>query len=89
MAGLNGPERSDCPASQGNCEGSAAAGLVNDDRGGRALCLVLVASPPRGGVVRSERDCDPREKDCSKGLGSRSKRVPEVSLPSDGDLAGG
>jgi hypothetical protein len=53
IAGLRGPDRSDCPASQGNWVGSAAAGLVNDERGGSALCLMLVASPPLGGVVRS------------------------------------
>lgn len=85
MAGLNGPDRRDCPASQGNWVGSAAAGLVKDDRGGSALCLMLVASPPLGGVVRSW-DWDPRENDCSNGLGSRSKR-DEVSPGPFGDLA--
>jgi hypothetical protein len=43
---------------------------------------MLVASPPRGGVVRSEDEewCEPRENDCSKGFGSSSnlERTPTM-----------
>lgn len=51
------------------------------------MCFVLVASPPRGGVVRSGCDWEPRENDCSNGLGSRSNRVLDGSLGSVGEVA--
>ena len=77
MAGLRGPVRSDWFASQGNWVGfAAAAGLVSAERGGRALCFILVASVPLGGVLWTEEvelECSDRPaKDCSNGLTSRS-----------------
>lgn len=72
---------------------------MRDERGGRALCLVLVSSPPRVGLLRfpdfsrSDREedepwCELLRKDCSKTLGSRSK-FDRIVVPAARGRTGG
>lgn len=60
---------------------------MSDERGGKALWRVEVASVPRGGVSRSEvpGPCESRN-DCSNGLGSCSSRERATALGRRGGL---